>query len=122
MPDDTPAKLGMPWAVDMGKPWFVGKVALERIDSLPQTRRLVGLEFDDASAEAAGLRGAPLTVEGAVVGRVTSAERSGVLERAIGLGWIRSADGGFRQISAWGARARVVPTPFYDPEGVRIRG
>ena len=35
MPDDTPAKLGMSWAVDMAKPWFVGKRALERMDELP---------------------------------------------------------------------------------------
>jgi len=31
MPDDTPAKLGMAWAVAIDKDWFIGKRALERL-------------------------------------------------------------------------------------------
>jgi glycine cleavage system aminomethyltransferase T len=54
---------------------------------------------------------------------VTSAGRSTALDRAIGLGWIRSVDGGFpEELRVGRASAHVVPTPFYDPEGVRIRG
>jgi glycine cleavage system aminomethyltransferase T len=65
----------------------------------------------------------PLTVGSAVVGRVTSAERSPVLERAIGLGWIRRARDGFPdELRAGNTVARVVPTPFYDREGTRVRG
>ena len=93
LPDDTPAKLGLGWAVDMTKPWFVGKAALERLAELPPTRRLAGLEFEGAPADGAELRGAPLTLDGAVVGRVTSAANSASLERAIGLGWIRRGRG-----------------------------
>ena len=37
LPDDTPAKLGLGWAVDLAKPWFVGKAALERLAELPPT-------------------------------------------------------------------------------------
>jgi sarcosine oxidase subunit alpha len=126
MPDDTPAKLGMSWAVAMDKEWFLGKRALERLAELPVTRRLVGLEFDGAPADAADVRGAPLLVGGHIVGRVTSAERSIVLDRAIGLGWVRASEGGFPSVLEVaghpGARARVVPTPFYDPSGERIRG
>jgi sarcosine oxidase subunit alpha len=122
LPDDTPAKLGLARAVDMTKPWFVGKAALERLAELPSTRRLAGLVFE-AAADGAGLRGAPLTIGAAVVGRVTSAERSPVLDRAIGLGWIRRGRDGFpSELRAGNAVARVVPTPFYDPEGTRIRG
>lgn len=124
MPDDTPAKLGMPWAVDMSKPWFVGKRALERMGSRPPSRRQVGLEFGGGPVDAADLRGEPLLVGGAVVGRITSAERSIALDRAIGLGWLRAVDGGFpeRLETGSGATASVVPTPFYDPEGGRMRG
>ena len=124
MPDDTPAKLGMSWAADMSKPWFVGKMALERMATLPLNRRHVGLELTDGPTDTAELRGEPLLVEGDVVGRVTSAERSIVLGRAIGLGWIRAVDGGFpeRLVTGSGAIATVVPTPFYDPEGGRVRG
>jgi sarcosine oxidase subunit alpha len=124
MPDDTPAKLSMPWAVDMSKPWFAGKRALERMAELPMTRRHVGLEFADGPGATADLRGEPLLVGDAVVGRVTSAERSIVLGRAIGLGWIRAVDEDFPDLLriGSGAAANVVPTPFYDPGGGRIRG
>ena len=123
MPDDTPAKLGLSWAVDAGKEWFVGKPALERMASLPASRRLAGLEFDGGPQDTAELRGMPITADGSVVGRVTSAERSIALDRAIGLGWIRSTGEGFPpELRAGTAVARMVPTPFYDPEGVRVRG
>ncbi len=124
MPDDTPEKLGMTRAVDMTKPWFVGKRALERMDELPISRRHVGFEFTGGAADIADLRGEPLIVAGAVVGRVTSAERSIALDRPIGLGWIRAVDDGFpeRLRTGSGAVATVVPTPFYDPEGGRMRG
>jgi len=123
LPDDTPAKLGLARAVDMTKPWFVGKAALERLAELPPTRRLAGLIFEEATDYGAALRGAPLTVGAAVVGRVTSAERSPVLDRAIGLGWIRRAGDGFPdELRAGNTIARTVPTPFYDREGTRVRG
>src|SRR5581483_3953213 len=82
-------------------------------------RRLVGLELD---GDASSLRGMPLALDGRVVGRVTSCALSPALGRAIGLGWLRAVDGGFPQVlRAGSAQARVVPTPFYDPEGVRVR-
>jgi sarcosine oxidase subunit alpha len=123
LPDDTPAKLGLGWTVDAAKPWFVGKLALERMAALPMTRRLVGLEFEDAPADASALRGQPLLVGSNVTGRITSAERSDVLGRPVGLGWIRAVGGAFPQELRAGATvARVVRPPFYDPEGARVRG
>jgi len=127
LPDDTPAKLGMAWAVAMDKEWFVGKRALERIAQLPLARRSVGLGFDGPPEDVAELRGAPLLVDGRVAGRVTSAEWSIVLDRAIGLGWIRASSEGefpsaFDVAGDSRTRARVVPTPFYDPAGERLRG
>jgi sarcosine oxidase subunit alpha len=122
LPDDTPAKLGLGWAVDMSKPWFVGKTALERMAELPRWRRLAGLEFEGAPENAAELRGMPLTMNHEVVGRVTSAERSFALGRAIGLGWFRSDAEEAPELRAGAAIARVVPTPFYDSEGIRARG
>ncbi len=123
LPDDTPQKLGLGWAVDPAKEWFVGKLALERIAALPPTRVSRGFVFDGAPEDVSELRGQPLTVAGRVVGRITSAERSDVVGAAIGLGWIRASDGGFpTELDAGSVRARVVPTPFFDPEGVRLRG
>jgi sarcosine oxidase subunit alpha len=124
MPDDTPAKLGMSWAVAMDKPWFVGKKALERMSELPVGRRQVGLEFVGGPAATADLRGEPLVTGDRMIGRVTSAERSPVLDRAIGLGWVR-VEGDVtpeRFTTGSGVAVRVVPRPFYDPEGGRMRG
>jgi sarcosine oxidase subunit alpha len=123
LPDDTPAKLGLGWAVrGADTPWFVGRPALGRLAGLPPTRRLAGLAFEDAPEDASALRGQPLTVDGVVSGRITSAERSDALGSAIGLGWIRAVDGVFPdRLRAGQTLARVVPTPFYDPEGVRLR-
>jgi sarcosine oxidase subunit alpha len=117
LPDDHPGKLGLAWAVAMDKPAFVGKVALERMGALPLQRRLVGLRFD-----ATPQRGVPLTLDGRVVGRVTSCAISPSLGYPIGLGWLRAVDGAFpERLRAGEALATVVPTPFYDPEGARVR-
>jgi len=120
LPDDTPAKLGVSWAVDMEKERFVGKRALERLRRQPLERRLVGLAFHRGDAE---LRGMPLTERGAIVGRVTSAARSPILDRTIGLGWVRlRSDGSLPgDLRAGRVPATVAPTPFYDPEGERLR-
>jgi sarcosine oxidase, subunit alpha len=118
LPDDHPAKLGLGWAVAMDKESFLGKPALERMSSFPKERKLVGLEFD-----ATPPRGVPLMAGGEIVGRVTSCARSQALGRAIGLGWLRAVDGEFpTDLRAGAVTATVVPTPFYDPEGARVRG
>jgi len=118
LPDDTPAKLGLEWAVHHGKR-FAGARALERLSGLPLERKLVGLEFEGGGAE---LRGVPLKADGRIAGRVTSAARSPILDRSIGLGWIRSGpDGRFPdELRADRIGARVTPTPFYDPAGERL--
>ena len=123
LPDDTPAKLGMSWAVAMGKMDFVGKVALHRMSALPPERRLVGMRFGDGADPVAELRGVPLTTDERIVGRVTSAEHSPAAGGGIGLGWIRALEGEFpTHLRANGRAAAVVPTPFYDPDGARVRG
>jgi len=117
MPDDHPRKLGLERVVSMATDDFVGKRALERMDRLPLERKLVGLRF-----EGAPLRGAPLTQGGHVVGRITSCAVSEAVGGPIGLGWIRSVGDVFPETLRSGdATATVVPTPFYDAEGARLR-
>jgi len=117
LPDDHPEKLGLSWAVDGDKEDFVGKHALERMFAIPPERKLVGLRIEGAPA-----RGIPLSSGGRVVGRVTSAARSDAVGATVGLGWLRGNDGTFpTDLRAGDAVARVVPTPFYDPEGERLR-
>jgi sarcosine oxidase, subunit alpha len=117
MPDDHPTKLGLDWAIARDKADFVGKRALERMDPLPLERKLVGLRFDGSPQ-----RGHPLTVDGAIAGRVTSCADSEAVGAAVGLGWIRALDGVFpTELRAGELTATVAPTPFYDPEGRRLR-
>ncbi len=85
---------------------------------LPLERKLIGLEFDGVGPE----RGVPLYLGERVLGRVTSVMESPTLGKAIGLGWLRALDGEFPvALRAGETPARVVPTPFYDPEGARLR-
>jgi glycine cleavage system aminomethyltransferase T len=87
------------------------------MNQLPLERKLVGLEFDRTPE-----RGAPLHLDDRVVGRVTSCSWSDVLGKAIGLGWLRAVDGRFAtRLRCGDAEANVVETPFYDPEGKRLR-
>jgi sarcosine oxidase, subunit alpha len=117
MPDDHPLKLGLGFAVAMDKPSFVGKPALQRMAALPLERKLVGLSFDGPPQ-----RGAPLRLGEQIVGRVTSCATSGVIGTAVGLGWLRAVGGEFPgELDAGDITARVVPTPFYDPDGARLR-
>jgi len=117
LPDDHTAKLGLEWAVPMDKPGFVGKAALERMRALPLERTLVGLRVEGEPR-----RGVPLLADGRVVGRVTSCARSEAAGGTIALGWIRAMDGSFpTELFAGESPAAVVPTPFYDPEGARLR-
>jgi len=117
LPDDHPAKLGLDWAVGADKSHFVGKMALERMSRIPVERKMIGLEFDSQPQ-----RGAPLYLGDDVVGRVTSCAHSPALGKYIGLGWLRAVNGSFpTSLRAVDVVARVAPTPFYDPEGARLR-
>jgi len=117
LPDDHPAKLGLEWAVAMDKPGFVGKAALERMQALPLERHLVGLRIEGEPR-----RGVPLLAGDRVVGRVTSSAHSEAAGGTIALGWIRATDGSFpTELFAGESSATVMPTPFYDPGGARVR-
>ena len=110
LPDDTPAKLGLARAVDMTKPWFVGKGALERLAELPPTRRLAGLVFEaQPTAPGSGARRSPSAPPSSVASPRPNARPCWI--EAIGLGWIRRGEDGFpNELRAGGAVARVVPT------------
>jgi glycine cleavage system aminomethyltransferase T len=53
---------------------------------------------------------------------VTSCARSEAAGGTIALGWIRAVEGSFpTELFAGESSAVVVPTPFYDPHGARLR-
>lgn len=117
----TPLELPISWTVKWGKD-FIGKAALLRQKQEGLTRRLVGLRVQGACPKA----GAELTRDGRVVGRVTSACYGPTVMMNIALAFVppEMAQPGetFRVLTQGGdAEATVVPIPFYDPHGKRLR-
>ena len=114
--DSTPRRLNMDWAVKLDKPDFIGRTALLRTADLDDHRRLFGLTLDGP----APVEGAPIWVDGEIVGHVTSSFRSPGLGKTVMLGWQKRspfAD----EVTIDGRTAQVAHPPFYDPEGARAR-
>jgi glycine cleavage system aminomethyltransferase T len=64
--------------------------------------------------------------QGRPVGRLTSTRYSPTLQRSLGLAWLPAARSavGERFLIRWNGAdvpAVVVPLPFYDPEGKRLK-
>jgi glycine cleavage system aminomethyltransferase T len=68
----------------------------------------------------APVEGSPIVVGGAIVGHVSGSWTSPLLGQAVMLGWQKRAPFADR-VEIDGREARVTPTPFYDPEGLRAR-
>jgi sarcosine oxidase subunit alpha len=132
----TPDDVGLSWAIGKAKPDFVGKRSLTRSGMMDPTRKqLVGLVSLDGQTVLE--EGAQLVADRnmepplAVIGHVTSAYYSAVLEQPIALAMLsagRSRLGetlyvpmprGIRGTVAPIA-VKVVPPVFYDPEGARL--
>jgi sarcosine oxidase, subunit alpha len=114
----------MGWACKFDKEDFVGKAALQRLQEQGLRQKLVGFEVPGGELPNEGDQ--VLDTGSRPVGRVTSVRRSPTLDRVIGLAWLPlhagAAASEFSIRSNGGTlRATVVPTPFYDPEGTRMR-
>jgi len=113
----------MGWAIAKGKPFYVGKRAIDAQAARPLTRRLVGftLPASDPVPEEC-----TLTIRGGeIVGRVTSVVLSPTLGKIVGLAYVapdQVAPGTRFLIKLGDGRTlhgEVVPTPFYDPDNQR---
>ena len=111
------------WIVKFDKEDFVGKWALEHMRERGPRERLVGFEMENGVLP---LEGAQVVLDGRPAGRVTSARRSELLGKAIGLAWVPP------ELSEEGSRleirvdrrlepASVRLAAFYDPAGTRQR-
>ena len=121
--DSTPRRIGMDWAVKMGKPDFIGRTALERTARLPDHRRLVSLVIP--GTEPAPIEGSPIMRQGEILGHVSSTFASPLLGRTVMLGWLKRGwspdDERPNGIEVGGRAAMFADAPFYDPEGARAR-
>ena len=119
--ENNPYELGMERLVDLEmKADFVSKTALRRIRDEGVGIRQVGLEFDGPPLTGSNDEHWPITMEGRVVGKVTSAVYSPRLEKNIALALMDVAEAGLgTQAVIEKADDRrgcvVVPKPFYDP-------
>jgi glycine cleavage system aminomethyltransferase T len=83
-------------------------------------QRLAPILFDGPTAP---FEGAALWAGPRQVGYLTSARFSPVLERGVGLGWMRRVDGEFPTVvkADGDLPGTVVAGPFYDPKGEKLR-
>jgi sarcosine oxidase subunit alpha len=121
----NPLDAGLEWMVRFDKPIFHGREPLLRLKAMSARSRLVGFVMEDNSRVVQ--EGCQVVEQGAPVGRVTSARYSPTLERSLGLAWVPAARSavGSRFFMRWNGvdvPAKVVPVPFYDPRGERLRG
>lgn len=120
-----PDEAGLEWAVKVDKPFFVGKRSVEIVRKHGPRQKLVGFELDAIGASTTPRECHLVVRNGAIAGRVTSIAWSDTLGKHVGLAFVAPdmtelgspffirADGGTM------VQARVVPTPFYDAEGLR---
>ena len=138
----SPYELGLGWAVKINKKYFIGKQALEREVTRDPEWEFVGIEIQWTELEnhyrnvglAPGLpstawrTSTPLYYNHEQVGYATSGAWSPILKRYIALAHVKSAFAvedtelqfelkveHFRKLTA----AKVVKTPFFDPERKR---
>jgi sarcosine oxidase subunit alpha len=119
--------LGFLWHRD--KPWAktVGDTALRQTEHQPGRLKLVGFRMADPTAPPPGDGSA--IVDRRIRGYVCTARYSFTLKEPVGLALVDdalSAEGSSLAIHEDGcggrlARAVVTETPFYDPEGLRLR-
>jgi aminomethyltransferase len=151
IPDDesrTPFHLGLDRWIRFDKPDFVGREALLRQQEMGVSERWVGLHVEsdippragaavlsvsDVSpqrrARKSGARaGEPIEprAAGGQLGSVTSAARGHSVGRMLALAYVQTTHafpGAQLMVDVEGEPrpARVVPTPFFDPAGIRMR-
>jgi len=119
----NPLEADMAWVVKFDKEDFVGKQALRSLQQRGLRQKLAGFVLRDGATVESG---SAITSNGKPVGRVTSSRLSPYLGKCIGLAWVPielEANGAPLQIRVNGATAiaDIVSSPFYDPEGKRLR-
>jgi sarcosine oxidase subunit alpha len=119
-----PRDAALDWAVNTGKPYFIGRAAIGFSKTRPKSRQLVGFRLLNSDG--------PLPKEShlvirdnVIVGRVTSIACSEALDEVIGLAYVapEQAEPGtefqIKIANGLNLAAQTVQTPFYDPDNKR---
>ena len=118
--------LGFLWSRRKADAKTVGSVALQQTEKQEGRLKLVGFKMEDPSRAP---RDGSIVVGNGIKGYVCTARRSFALNEAVGLALVDAdlAEEGKRlqiyedECKGQLLYATVVPTPFYDPEGKRLR-
>jgi sarcosine oxidase subunit alpha len=120
-----PFEANAKWAVQLQKPFFVGQRSLKILLERGPRQLLVGIEPVDSERLP---KECQLVIEqGEIAGRVTSVAYSRTLQKSIGLAMLSpvlaraSGEIEIRGDDGLMLKARIVPTPFYDPKNARQR-
>jgi sarcosine oxidase subunit alpha len=128
-------EIGMPWAIKMDKPFFIGQRSLRVLEKQPRRQALVGFTLPSAGPmpEELSVQGQHRPKEchlvldgGQIAGRVTSVGWSPTLGRCIGLGLVAPHVALRQHLRVRIERGEeidveVAQPPFYDPHGERQR-
>jgi len=122
--DTNPFEAGLEGLIKLDKGEFIGRDALLRIKEKGVDRKLVGFEVD--SGPVVITPGTPIEIDGQETGKATFGAQSPTLNKVIGLGYVPAncADAGTPlsiKMDSGKLKATVVATPFFDPDGGRIR-
>jgi len=118
-------EIGMPWALRMEKPFFIGQRSLRTLEKQSRRQTLVGFSLPPEASLTP--RESHLVLSGReIAGRVTSTGFSPTLKRCIGLALVTPTLAAGRQLRIRIDQGReidadIVPLPFYDPQGERQR-
>lgn len=129
-PNDTPFEAGLGWAVKLRKNIdFIGRKALEAPLGAPLKKRLAAFTVDKADVVLLGRE--TILRNGEPVGYLASGGYGYTVEKNIGYGYVRNADGVSDDFLASGSYelvvamekvpARIHLEPLYDPAGDRIK-
>jgi 4-methylaminobutanoate oxidase (formaldehyde-forming) len=119
-PDQKPNEAGLNFAVAKNKN-FIGKEALMK--HVP-TKKLVTLILDDPRSIV--LSNEPVSVNGKIVGRVTSGSYGAAVESSIAFAYLPialTAEGTEAEVLVFGnwIKATIKKSPLYDPKGLNVR-
>lgn len=119
-----PLETGLSRFVDLSKPDFIGKAALEARQATDQRHRLVSLRVESDAGPAHS--GASIFVEDRVVGTVTSGDWGHRVDMNLALGFLRAASpetDTSLTVDICGERVAcsVIPSCPFDPNNSRVR-
>lgn len=118
-----PGEVGLEWAVNRKKPFFVGCRSVDIMMREQQSRKLVGFKLPADNSQP---KEGHLVIKGAdVSGNITSCEYSATVGSIIGMAYVASEDAdpgktiSIRVDGGNEVQAEVVSLPFYDAENAR---